>query len=144
MNCPNCKSESNQVTDCRNWQGGNGQTGIRRRRECLKCRTRFSTIELIMEITRGFYATEENTQRVEQITKDMAMVNGNGHKPAKPTPKPKKSKKDLKKQLDMALRRARVRAIKIEDEDELLGEPDLIDEDDLDLSELEDDDFDDL
>ncbi len=42
MNCPYCSSDKLKVTDKRN-----SSEGIRRRRECLKCKKRFTTYETI-------------------------------------------------------------------------------------------------
>lgn len=44
MNCPECKYEENRVLDTRMHKSND----IRRRRKCLKCGTRFSTIESII------------------------------------------------------------------------------------------------
>lgn len=47
MNCPFCQSTLNKVVDKRSVQG----TGeIRRRRECLKCRKRFTTYEKLAKV----------------------------------------------------------------------------------------------
>jgi len=40
MNCPYCSHESSKVTDKRS-----SPQGVRRRRECLKCKKRFTTYE---------------------------------------------------------------------------------------------------
>jgi len=47
MECPNCKAShrSLHVPDSRHI----GKDTVRRRRECLKCKTRFSTMEVIIE-----------------------------------------------------------------------------------------------
>ena len=45
MKCPNCESESNKVLDTRVQKDG----GIRRRRECLECKSRFTTLEIILK-----------------------------------------------------------------------------------------------
>ena len=42
MNCPYCLNKTSKVTDKRD-----SPTGIRRRRECLKCKKRFTTYEKI-------------------------------------------------------------------------------------------------
>lgn len=115
MNCPSCNSKT-RVSNSRGLQVVGDQDNTRRRRECLKCGARFSTIEVIVELARGFESTEINTAQVEQIAK--AITNGNGHKPA---PKPQKAltpeQRDLRKRLAMALHRARCAAVVIEDED---------------------------
>lgn len=46
MKCPFCQKSSNKVVDSRLSQNGRA---IRRRRECLKCRKRFTTYEYIEE-----------------------------------------------------------------------------------------------
>lgn len=46
MKCPYCQKTSNKVVDSRLSQNGRA---IRRRRECLKCRKRFTTYEYIEE-----------------------------------------------------------------------------------------------
>lgn len=134
MNCPNChKPGTDKVIDSRDWRNPQlDQTGIRRRRECKLCHTRFTTVEII-----AILAPDGSVIPPE--------LNGhtNGHKPA-PKPKAQKavtrSQRDIKKQLDQALRRARINAVKIEDED-LLNDPDLMD--DLDASDIDDfEDFD--
>lgn len=44
MKCPYCASKNNKVVDSRSSSEGNS---IRRRRECLKCKRRFTTYEYI-------------------------------------------------------------------------------------------------
>ncbi|NQY99730.1 MAG: transcriptional repressor NrdR [Bdellovibrionales bacterium] len=44
MNCPHCGYTENRVLDTRIQKEGD----IRRRRECMKCKTRFSTVESIL------------------------------------------------------------------------------------------------
>ena len=46
MKCPYCQKTNNKVVDSRLSQNGKA---IRRRRECLKCRKRFTTYEYIEE-----------------------------------------------------------------------------------------------
>lgn len=46
MKCPYCQKTNNKVVDSRLSQNGRA---IRRRRECLKCRKRFTTYEYIEE-----------------------------------------------------------------------------------------------
>lgn len=48
MKCPFCGKEENEVLESRIVEEGNG---IRRRRSCLKCKKRFSTIEHVKEVT---------------------------------------------------------------------------------------------
>lgn len=45
MFCPQCKSEDNKVLETRVQRDG----GIRRRRECLGCKARFTTVETILQ-----------------------------------------------------------------------------------------------
>ncbi len=47
MRCPWCKAENDRVVDSRSAGGGQA---IRRRRECLSCRRRFTTFERIEEV----------------------------------------------------------------------------------------------
>lgn len=47
MNCPYCSNEETKVIDSRESKEG---THIKRRRECLKCQKRFSTIEKIQKL----------------------------------------------------------------------------------------------
>jgi hypothetical protein len=107
MNCPNCQVDSNKVTDKRNWEGS-GLSGTKRRRECLGCGHRWTTLELSV------------TFQGRAVILPGMSTNGNGHKPA-PTPKPQVAltakEKDLKKRLAMALHRARCKSVVIEDED---------------------------
>lgn len=48
MNCPFCKTPDSKVTDSRLTSDGKG---IRRRRECPACRTRFTTYEWVQDQT---------------------------------------------------------------------------------------------
>ena len=48
MKCPYCGNENNKVVDSRD---SSENTSIRRRRECLKCKRRFTTYEHIEEAT---------------------------------------------------------------------------------------------
>lgn len=114
MICPFCKSDSDKVTDKRAWERGS-QQGVRRRRECKACGKRFSTLEVV--VTFG----PDGSPVLPGMN---GHVNGNGHKSA---PKPKRSKSEIRKQIDLALRRARVKAVLIEGED-LLNDPELISE----------------
>ncbi|MCB9026717.1 MAG: transcriptional repressor NrdR [Bdellovibrionaceae bacterium] len=45
MKCPFCECENNRVLDTRVQKDG----GIRRRRECLDCKSRFTTLEIILK-----------------------------------------------------------------------------------------------
>lgn len=47
MKCPFCGSEETKVIDSRNYQDG---MSIKRRRECLKCKKRFTTYEKLEEV----------------------------------------------------------------------------------------------
>lgn len=44
MKCPKCKGKNTRVLDSRETNGGNA---IRRRRECIKCKHRYTTFERI-------------------------------------------------------------------------------------------------
>ncbi|MDQ3692504.1 MAG: transcriptional regulator NrdR [Chloroflexota bacterium] len=44
MKCPYCRADDSRVVDSRELSGGNS---IRRRRECMRCRRRFTTYERI-------------------------------------------------------------------------------------------------
>ncbi len=56
MDCPYCSHESSKVTDKRK-----SPQGVRRRRECLKCKKRFTTYE---KTERGdFYVTKKDKRR---------------------------------------------------------------------------------
>lgn len=48
MKCPFCGKSENEVLESRIIEDGNG---VRRRRSCLKCKRRFSTIERVREVT---------------------------------------------------------------------------------------------
>lgn len=48
MRCPFCKKDHDRVIDSRSANGG---ATVRRRRECLGCRKRFTTYEKVEEIT---------------------------------------------------------------------------------------------
>ena len=47
MNCPYCGSESDRVVDTRSARGGRS---VRRRRECLDCRKRYTTYEYVESV----------------------------------------------------------------------------------------------
>ena len=47
MNCPFCSNAENKVIDSRVSRDGNA---IRRRRECLKCKKRFTTYEYVEDV----------------------------------------------------------------------------------------------
>ena len=56
MECPYCSHKNSKVTDKRS-----SPSGVRRRRECLKCKKRFTTYE---KIERGdFYVIKKDGQR---------------------------------------------------------------------------------
>ena len=48
MRCPFCKKDNDRVVDSRSANAG---ATVRRRRECLSCRKRFTTYEKVEEIT---------------------------------------------------------------------------------------------
>jgi hypothetical protein len=140
MNCPHCHTDKSEVVDSRNWKHPHtSQEGIRRRRECKGCNVRYTTLEIIVSLAPDGSITSSSLTP----TLNGNGHNGNGYKPVS-KPKPQKpvtrSQREIKKQLDLAIRRARAKAVMIEDED-LLNDPDLMD--DLDASEIDDfDDFD--
>lgn len=47
MNCPFCSHDQDRVVDSRSVQKGRG---VRRRRECLRCKERFTTYEYIEKV----------------------------------------------------------------------------------------------
>jgi len=47
MNCPFCSNAENKVIDSRVSRDG---SAIRRRRECLKCKKRFTTYEYVEDV----------------------------------------------------------------------------------------------
>lgn len=49
MRCPYCKENDDKVVDSRSTEGG---LSIRRRRECLRCKRRFTTYERVEEVVR--------------------------------------------------------------------------------------------
>jgi transcriptional repressor NrdR len=58
MKCPFCSNTSSKVTDKRTCP-----EGIRRRRECLKCKNRFTTYERLGN--EGFYVIKKDGRREE-------------------------------------------------------------------------------
>src|SRR6056297_1754769 len=56
MKCPFCRENNNKVIDSRLSRDG---TAIRRRRECMSCKRRFTTYEYIEEIPRDLRESEE-------------------------------------------------------------------------------------
>lgn len=57
MLCPACRSENSRVVDSRTVESG---SAIRRRRECIACTTRFTTLERsILLVTKRSGVTEE-------------------------------------------------------------------------------------
>ena len=56
MECPFCKSDKLKVTDKRS-----SPVGIRRRRECLKCKKRFTTSEEVVQ--HDFYIIKKDKKR---------------------------------------------------------------------------------
>lgn len=47
MNCPYCNNQETKVIDSRESKDGNS---VKRRRECLKCNKRYSTIEKVLKL----------------------------------------------------------------------------------------------
>lgn len=60
MKCPFCGFESSQVKDSR---GSEDNSSIRRRRECLKCKQRFTTFER-MESANLMVVKRDNTRQI--------------------------------------------------------------------------------
>ncbi len=58
MRCPFCKKEHDQVIDSRSATEG---SSVRRRRECLACRRRFTTYERVEEI--ALFVVKKNGRR---------------------------------------------------------------------------------
>ncbi len=58
MKCPKCSSDDNKVVDTRDAREG---MAIRRRRECLECGYRFSTIEEVLR--EGVYVLKRDGRR---------------------------------------------------------------------------------
>lgn len=58
MRCPFCKKDNDRVVDSR---AANEGAMVRRRRECLACKRRFTTYERVEEIT--LYVIKKNGQR---------------------------------------------------------------------------------
>nr|WP_228073742.1 transcriptional regulator NrdR [Corynebacterium sp. ED61] len=55
--CPSCSSQQSRVVDSRTVESG---VAIRRRRECLECETRFTTVERsVLLVTKRSGVTEE-------------------------------------------------------------------------------------
>ena len=59
MRCPFCKEDQDRVIDSRS--SDNGRT-IRRRRQCLICKRRFTTYEKVNETFRLFVVKKDNTR----------------------------------------------------------------------------------
>lgn len=60
MNCPKCAHEESKVLDTRS---GPDSHSIRRRRQCLACGNRFSTLEEV--VREGFYVIKKDGRREE-------------------------------------------------------------------------------
>jgi transcriptional repressor NrdR len=60
MNCPKCGHEDSKVLDTRT---GSNNRSIRRRRQCLECTHRFTTLEEI--VREGFYVIKKDGRREE-------------------------------------------------------------------------------
>ncbi len=58
MKCPNCYAQDTKVIDSRSVNGG---LAIRRRRECARCRSRFSTYEVVELL--NFYVIKKDGRR---------------------------------------------------------------------------------
>jgi transcriptional repressor NrdR len=72
MKCPYCSSEDSKVTDSRAMSDGSaGEGGIRRRRECLSCGQRFSTIE---RVELGGLLVVKKDGRREEFSREKVLV----------------------------------------------------------------------
>ncbi len=69
MKCPFCGHEEDKVVDSRAAQDGRA---VRRRRECLKCKERFTTYEYIENVTLTVIKTDERREAYER----QKLVNG--------------------------------------------------------------------
>ncbi|MDP2955312.1 MAG: transcriptional regulator NrdR [Longimicrobiales bacterium] len=67
MNCPYCAFEDSKVTDSRPASGG----GIRRRRECLSCGRRFTTVE---RVELGGLLVAKKDGRREEFSRDKLLA----------------------------------------------------------------------
>ncbi len=67
MNCPFCNSSDTRVVDSRDFINGNA---IKRRRECMVCKKRFTTYEKVEE--RAIYVVKKDKSR-EKFNKDKLM-----------------------------------------------------------------------
>lgn len=67
MNCPFCNSSDTRVVDSRDFINGNA---IKRRRECIVCKKRFTTYEKVEE--RAIYVVKKDKSR-EKFDKEKLM-----------------------------------------------------------------------
>ncbi len=72
MKCPYCGSEESKVTDSRAMSdGAAGEGGVRRRRECLSCGQRFTTIE---RVELGGLLVVKKDGRREEFSREKVLV----------------------------------------------------------------------
>jgi len=63
MKCPFCGHEEDRVVDSRSVQDGRG---VRRRRECLKCRERYTTYEYVENVTLTVIKSDQRREPFER------------------------------------------------------------------------------
>ncbi len=69
MKCPFCSHEEDKVVDSRSSQDGRA---VRRRRECLKCKERFTTYEYIENVTLTVVKSDQRREPYDR----QKLVNG--------------------------------------------------------------------
>jgi len=69
MKCPFCGHEEDKVVDSRAAQDGRA---VRRRRECLKCKERFTTYEYIENVTLTVIKSDERREAYDRLK----LING--------------------------------------------------------------------
>ncbi|MEM7342989.1 MAG: hypothetical protein AAF485_01990 [Chloroflexota bacterium] len=119
MKCPHCESDQSKVIDTRS-----NEDGIRRRRQCLGCRKRYSTMEYAPQSEVAIIKAQQFF-RIKELTESLTTILGQLDPPTTGSSIISKSKptKDLSKAratVNAALRRFKERRTKInfEEEDE--------------------------
>ncbi len=69
MKCPFCGHEEDKVVDSRSAQDGRA---VRRRRECLKCKERFTTYEYIENVTLTVIKSDQRREPYDRLK----LING--------------------------------------------------------------------
>jgi len=67
--CPVCRSSTSVVTDTRPWHAS-----IKRRRKCVGCGHRWTTIELPADLAERLPAMEEDLKQIARIAETMAEI----------------------------------------------------------------------